>query len=62
MEPTLMPQDRILVLRYAYGLRWPFTFRWIVKFKEPQRGDIVVFNYPEDTKRAFIKRCVGLPG
>lgn len=62
MEPTLMPSDRILVLRYIYGLRIPFTFKRIAKFNKPKRGDIVVFNYPEDPKRAFIKRCVGLPG
>jgi signal peptidase I len=62
MEPTLIPGDRILVLRYAYGLRIPFTFKRVAKFKHPVTGDIVVFNYPEDTKRAFIKRCIGLPG
>ena len=61
MEPTLMPGDRILVSRFAYGLRIPFTFQRFAKFKNPQRGDIIVFNYPEDPKRAFIKRCIGLP-
>ncbi len=62
MEPTLMPGDRILVVRYIYGLRLPFTFKKIVNIKSPQIGDIIVFNYPEDTKRAFIKRCLGLGG
>lgn len=62
MEPTLLPGDRILVVRYIYGFRIPFTFKRIAKFNKPQTGDIVVFNYPEDTKRAFIKRCVGVPG
>lgn len=62
MEPTLMPGDRILVLRYSYGLRIPLTFKRIAKFKSPQTGDIVVFNYPEETNRDFIKRCVGKPG
>jgi signal peptidase I len=62
MEPTLMPGDRILVLRYSYGLRIPFTFKRIAKFKSPQTGDIVVFNYPEETSRDFIKRCIGKPG
>lgn len=62
MEPTLMPRDRILVLRYVYGLRVPFTFKRIAKFKSPEIGDIVVFNYPEETKRAFIKRCIGKQG
>lgn len=62
MEPTLMPGDRIIVLRYAYGLRIPFTFKRIVKFKSPDRGDIIVFNYPEEINRDFIKRCIGKPG
>jgi signal peptidase I len=62
MEPTLQPRDRILVLRYVYGLRIPFTFQRYFKFKSPKVGDIIVFNYPEDTKRDFIKRCVALPG
>ena len=62
MEPTLMPSDRILVLRYVYGLRIPFTFKRIAKFNKPKTGDIIVFNYPEEPKRAFIKRCVGTSG
>jgi len=62
MEPTLIPGDRILVLRYAYGLRIPFTYKRIAKFHSPETGDIVVFNYPEEPMRDFIKRCVGKPG
>lgn len=62
MEPTLMPGDRILVLRYVYGLRVPFTFKRIAKVKNPQTGDIIVFNYPEDTKKAYIKRCLARGG
>jgi signal peptidase I len=57
MEPTLKPGDRILVLRYAYGLRIPFTFKRVAKFSSPNVGDIIVFNYPEEPKRDFIKRC-----
>jgi len=61
MEPTLIPGDRILVLRYAYGLRLPFTYKRIAKFHSPETGDIIVFNYPEEPMRDFIKRCVGRP-
>lgn len=57
MEPTLKPGDRILVLRYVYGLRIPFTFHRIAKYHSPEIGDIIVFNYPEEPKRDFIKRC-----
>ncbi|MDD5018908.1 MAG: signal peptidase I [Candidatus Omnitrophica bacterium] len=62
MEPTLLPGDRILVLRFAYGVRVPFTFKRIGTFKAPETGDIIVFNYPEEPNRDFIKRCVGKPG
>ncbi len=49
MEPTLMPQDRIIVNKFIY------------RFKEPARGDIVVFLPPNDS-RDYIKRVIGLPG
>lgn len=62
MEPTLMPKDRILVLRYIYGLRIPFTYKRIGKFIKPKSGDIIVFNFPQDPKRAFIKRCIATEG
>ncbi len=62
MEPTLMPGDRIFVVRYPYGFRIPFTFKRILKFKTPHTGDIIVFNAPEDVKRTFIKRCIATPG
>jgi len=62
MEPTLRPGDRILVLRYVYGLRVPFTTKRFFKWHDPEVGDIIVFNYPEEPRRDFIKRCVALPG
>ncbi|MFH1062451.1 MAG: signal peptidase I [Candidatus Omnitrophota bacterium] len=48
MRPTLIEGDRILVNKFIY------------KFREPKRGEIIVFKYPEDTKLAFIKRLIGL--
>lgn len=62
MRTTLIEKDRILVNRFIYGLRIPFTTIRLFKFKYPERGDIIVFNYPEDVKRAFIKRLIGKPG
>jgi signal peptidase I len=62
MEPTLMPGDRILVVRYIYGLRVPFTYHRFAKFRSPEIGDIIVFNYPEEPNRDFIKRCVAKGG
>lgn len=50
MRPTLLEGDRLMVNKFIY------------RFREPQRGDIIVFRYPEDPKRAFIKRLAGKPG
>jgi signal peptidase I len=50
MEPTLLPHDRVLVNKFIY------------RFREPRRGDIIVLHYPRDPSRNYIKRIVGLPG
>src|SRR5579871_1562218 len=62
MMPTLLDGDFIIVNKYAYGLRLPVLNRKIVATGEPQRGDVVVFRYPNDPSTNFIKRLVGLPG
>lgn len=62
MIPTLLVGDFILVNKYAYGLRLPVTNTKILSLGEPERGDVVVFRYPVDTRVNFIKRLVGLPG
>ncbi len=61
MVPTLDVGDYIFVLRYSYGLRIPFT-NIQLKPCPPKRGDVVVFDYPEDRSKDFIKRVIGLPG
>lgn len=62
MMPTLLVGDFILVNKFAYGLRWPVTKAKMVDIDDPQRGDVVVFRYPQDTSVDYIKRLVGLPG
>lgn len=62
MIPTLSIGDHIFVNKFIYSLRIPFTKYHIVKFGEPKRGDIIVFLYPMDEGKDFIKRVVGLPG
>ncbi|MGQ0556104.1 MAG: signal peptidase I [Nitrospiraceae bacterium] len=76
MIPTLQIGDHILVSKLSYGLQWPtdckvlwsfppvncYTSETIVTFGTPQRGDIIVFRFPEDEEKDFIKRIVGLPG
>lgn len=62
MIPTLLIHDHILVKKYAYGLRVPFLNRWLVQWAQPERGQIVVFKYPENPGVFYIKRLIGLPG
>jgi signal peptidase I len=62
MLPSLLIHDHIFVNKFVYGLRIPYTEKWLYKFSEPQRGDVVVFKYPRDPSTFFIKRVVGVPG
>jgi len=62
MMPTLLVGDFILVSKYAYGLRLPVLNRKVIEIGEPQRGDVVVFRYPQDPSVDYIKRVVGVPG
>ena len=50
MENTIMPEDDLLGFRLSYAV------------SEPQRGDIVIFKFPDDESQKFIKRIIGLPG
>jgi signal peptidase I len=62
MRPTLLAGDIILVNKFVYGTKIPFTKYKVAKLRPPKRGDVVVFIFPEDPKKDFIKRMVGLPG
>ena len=62
MMPTLLTGDYIVVNKFAYGLRLPIINTKVVDFGSPQRGDVIVFRYPEDPAQNFIKRVVGIPG
>jgi signal peptidase I len=62
MMDTLLVGDYILVNKFLYGPELPLTDFRLPGFREPARGDIVVFKYPQDEKRDFIKRIVGTPG
>ena len=62
MEPTLLVGDYLLVNKFIYGTRIPLTEKKILEIKKPQRGDIVVFIYPKDRSKDFIKRVIGEEG
>ena len=62
MEDTLLVGDHILVNKFLYGTKIPFTGLNLFPLREPRRGDIIVFKYPEDESKDFIKRLIGTPG
>ena len=62
MEDTLVIGDHLLVNKFIYGTKLPFSDKRVIKFRDPKRGDIIVFEYPEDPSKDFIKRVVGTPG
>ena len=62
MLPSLLIHDHIFVNKLAYGIRAPFSENWLTKFREPTRGEVIVFKYPKDMSTFFIKRIVGIPG
>jgi len=62
MKPTLEVGDFILVNKFAYGLRLPVVHHRFLEVDDPERGDVMVFRFPEEPSVNFIKRVVGLPG
>lgn len=76
MIPTLLIGDHILVSKLAYGIQLPkdcefqlsfpplicYSSTLVMDFDPPQRGDVIVFRYPEDENKDFIKRLIGVPG
>jgi len=62
MKPTLLVGDHILVNKFIYGVKIPFVRTTLIPVKEPRQGDIVVFIYPEDRSKDFIKRVIAVGG
>lgn len=62
MIPNLLIHDYILVNKFAYGLRIPFTYKYLFSWSQPQRGDIVVFRNVGAEDYFLVKRVIGLPG
>ena len=68
MEDTLLIGDHLLVNKFIYGTHLPFVDDAVLSIRDPERGDIIVFEFPEDKdksyfdRRDFIKRVIGVPG
>ena len=62
MIPTLLIGDHILVNKFIYGTKIPFTDKKIVVLRKPEKGDIIVFKFPENPKKDFIKRVIATGG
>ena len=73
MQDTLLEGDHLFVNKAVYGFRLPFTKKWFSAYKAIQRGDIIIFEFPAESKeqkncggsqykRDFVKRVIGLPG
>ncbi len=62
MEDTLAIGDHLLVSKFIYGTKIPFVDARVLTIRDPRRGDVIVFEYPEDPSKDFIKRVVGVPG
>jgi signal peptidase I len=62
MEHTLLVGDFLLVNKLVYGAEVPFTGQRLPRLRNPRHGDVLVFQWPEDPSKNFVKRLVGLPG
>lgn len=62
MLDTLLIGDHLLVNKFKYGVRLPFTDMVILPLSDPKFQDIIVFEYPQDPSKDFIKRVIGVPG
>jgi signal peptidase I len=62
MVPTLLVGDQLVVNKFIYGIKIPYLRNTILPITDPQRGDIVVFIYPQDRSLDFIKRVIGIGG
>lgn len=62
MIPTLLIHDHVFVNKLSYGIRVPFSRRWLITWRQPARGEVIVFHYPENPEIFYVKRIVGVGG
>jgi signal peptidase I len=62
MIPSLLIGDHLFVNKFIYGVKIPFFRKTIIPISDPKRGDVIVFIYPKDPSKDFIKRVIGVGG
>lgn len=62
MEDTLLVGDRLFASKFIYGIKIPFSTTRIFKIRDPKPGDVIVFKYPKDPSKDYIKRCIAVGG
>lgn len=62
MIPNLLVHDHILVKKYDLGIKLPFSNHWILRWRKPHVGEVLVFRFPENPDIFYVKRLIGLPG
>ena len=62
MEDTLLVGDQLMAVKFTYGLKIPFTNHFILRFRDPKPDEVIVFKYPKDPSKDFIKRCIAVEG
>lgn len=62
MLPTLLIGDHLLVNKFIYGVKVPFSGTVLIPVSKPERNDVIVFRYPQDPKLDYIKRVIGIGG
>ena len=62
MRDTLLVGDFLFVNKFEYGPKIPFTHIRLPGLRQPRRGDVIVFQFPQDPSKDFIKRCIGTGG
>jgi len=62
MIPTLLVGDHLFVNKFIYGVKIPFFRKTLIPVTDPKRGDVIVFIYPEERSKDFIKRVIGVAG
>jgi len=62
MEDNLLIGDHLVVNKFLFSPNWGSVLHKVLPYRQPRRGDVVVFKYPENPRRDFIKRCIAIGG